>query len=261
MNKNAIALFVLATGMFIGGCGQSAWEQAKSEDTVDALKVFIQQNPDSDFIAEANTRIKSLRQVQWKEVAATNTLDGFVDYVRSGAVREELVAARDAVVSLHDEASGPRGNVELSGMFGSSGMIENADAVATRYEGKVAGMPASVEYTVSAGVNVDGEQQYFAFRDGDNVLSIRGPEAVTGMVEIETKDGDKVRYELFGLVKGPDDDLVGSFLVGRGPDLLWSNVVGMTLAASADGGPQRALEADEAVLFAVHEDFGLVYVP
>lgn len=261
MTRNTITITLLATALLVGACGPSAWDEARDADTIASLEAFVQQNPDSEFVDQANSRIRNLWQLRWEEVSAVNTLEGYVDFARSGATGDELAATRDAVIAQHDEASGPRGNVEMSGMFGSSGMIENVEAIATRYDGLVAGMPATVAYSVMAGANAAGEQQYFAFRDGDNVLSIRSDADVAGTVEIESGAGGSIRYELFGLVKAPDDDLVGSFLVGKGPDILWSNVAGMTLAGSASGAPQRQLIDGEAVLFAVHDSFGLVYVP
>ena len=260
MNKNRFAE-ALAAALLLSACGPSAWDQARTADTIEALDAFVEQNPESEHVGEAMARIESLWQMRWDEVSAANTRSEYVEFVRSGASGDQLAAARAAVMALQEQPSAAGGKIEMSGMYGPSGLIEDVDAIATRYDGVIAGMPASVEYSIKAGANADGKQQYFNFDWSAMVLTLGAPANVEGVVELQTEGGEIVRYELFGLIPGPDSKAIGSYLVGRGPDLLWSNVEGMKLASNEDGEPQDVLEADEAVLFALNEYMGIEYIP
>jgi hypothetical protein len=261
MSKNRLAVALVATAVLLNACGPSAWEEARTADTIEALEAFVEQNPGSEHVGEAMARIESLWQTRWDEVSAANTRSKFVEFVRSGASGDHLAAARKAIMALQEQPLAAGGKIEMYGMYGPSGLIEDVDAIATRYEGVISGMPASVEYSIKAGTNADGEQQYFSFDWSAMVLTLDAPANVEGVVELKKEGGETVRYELFGLVPGPDRTAVGSYLVGRGPDLLWSNVEGMELASNADGEPQHVLEADEAVLFALNEHMSIEYVP
>lgn len=252
-------LIVGATAL--AACGPSPWEEARTADTIEALDAFVAQNPESEHVGEAMARIDALWQARWDDVAAANTRSEYVEFVRSGATGGRLDAARNTVMALQEKPEAADGYVEMSGMYGSTGLIEDVDAVAARYEGVVAGMPASVEYSIEAGTGADGEQQFFHFDWNALALTLGVAADVKGVVELHPAGAEPVRYELFGLVAGPENRAAGSFLVGRGPDLLWSKVEGMTLAPTASGEPQRVLEAGEAVLFAINKHKSLEYVP
>ncbi len=164
-------------------------------------------------------------------------------------------------MALQEQPAAAGGKIEMYGVFGPSGLIEDVETIATRYEGVVAGLPASVEYSIKAGIDANGEQQVFNFDWSTRVLTLGTTADIEGVVELQIEGGETARYELFGLILAPDSGSTGSYLVGRGHDLLWSSVKGMTLAPTADGEPQRDLEADEAVLFAINEYMSLEYVP
>lgn len=254
-------LILLAAATQMAACGPSAWDEARSADTIDALQEYVSQHPDSEHVGEARARIEALWQERWDEAKAAGTRSEYVEFVRSGAAGDRLQAARDAVMALQEQPGAADGKVEMSGEYGPSGLIENVDAIGARYEGVIAGLPAIVEYSIKAGSNANGEQQFFHFDWDARELTLGAPADVEGVVELKPESGETVRYELFGLIPEPASRAAGSYLAGRGPDLLWSNVEGMTLAPAADGDPQHDLKADEAVLFELSNRMSLEYVP
>ena len=159
MSKNRFVVALAAT-LLLNGCGPSAWDEARTADTIEALEAFVEQNPESEHVGEAMARIDSLWQTRWVEVSAANTRSKFVEFVRSGASGDHLAAAREAVMALQEQPSAAGGKIEMYGMYGPSGLIEDVDAIASRYDGVIAGMPASVEYAIKAGVDADGEPQH-----------------------------------------------------------------------------------------------------
>ncbi len=261
MSKKRFLGALFATAVLSTACGPSAWEEVQRSDTIAALESFVAQNPDSEHVGEAVARIEALWQTRWGEVSASNTRSEFVEFVRSGASGDHLAAAREAVMGLQEQPLAAGGKIEMYGMYGPSGLIEDVETIATRYDGVIAGLPASVEYSINAGTNANGEQQYFNFDWSTMVLTLGAPASVEGVVELQKTGGEAVLYELFGLIPGPDREATGSYLVGRGPSLLWSSVKGMRLAPTADGEPQQVLEANEAVLFALNEHMSIEYVP
>lgn len=294
MKKTLIVLALAGIGAVLSACGASDWEKAQEADTIEALDAYVRANPNGEHVAAAELRIEALAwaeaegadsrdgylayldrlpgggqaeearerlaEIDWQAASAAGTVEGYADYIRSAPGEARVIAARNAVVELQPDATADRPAVELSGMF-SGGIVRHVEYVAARYEGEIAGMPASVAYAVVAGSNGDGEQQFFTFQDGDNVLSIRANLTVQGSVTLQTPGGEAVEYELFGLVKADDDDLVGSYLVGRGPDLLWSSVAGLTTEPAEFGADGAVLSDGDGVLFAVHDNFRLLYVP
>jgi len=252
---------LLTTALLLAGCGPSPWEEARNADTIEALTAFAEQHPDSEHVDNAIARIEALWQARWEEAAAADTRSGYVEFVRSGASGAMLAAARAASMALQEQPAAAAGRIEMYGMYGPSGLIEDVDTVTTRYSGIVAGKPATVQYSITAGSDADGEQQFFSFDWSERSLTFGAPAAVEGYVELEIESDETVRYELFGMVPGPDGRASGSYLVGRGPDVLWSRVEGMRLAPSAESEAPRVLAADEAVLFALNEHLGLEYVP
>jgi len=260
-NEYSRYLALLVMGLLLAGCGPSPWDEARTTDTIEALETFAEQHPDSEHVDDAVARIEALWQARWEEAAAADTRSGYIEFVRSGASGARLAAARAAIMALQEQPAAAAGRIEMSGIYGPSGLIEDVDIVATRYSGIVAGMPATVQYSITAGSDADGEQQFFSFDWTERSLTFGAPASVEGYVELETESGETVRYELFGMVPGPDGRAFGSYLVGRGPNLLWSRVEGMTLASTTAGDPQRILEGDEGVLFALNEHLGLEYVP
>lgn len=258
--SRGILTLIVLTGL-LAACAPSAWEDARTSDTIEALEAFVAENPESEHVSEAMARIEALWKARWDEVSAANSRSEFVDFVRSGASGDHLAAARDAIMALQEQPSAAAGKIEMIGMYGPSGLIEDVETIATRYDGVVAGFPASVEYSIKAGISAAGEQQHFNFDWTDMVLTLRAPANVSGIVDLQLEGGESVRYELFGLIPGSDGKAAESYLVGRGPDLLWSSVEGMKLAPNAEGMPQHVLEANEAVLFALNEHLSLEYVP
>jgi hypothetical protein len=247
--------------VLLAACGPSDWDQAQTADSIEALEDFASQHPDSEHLGEARARIEALWQERWDEATAAGTRSAFIEFVRSGAGGDRLQAARDAVMTLQEQPEAADGKVEMSGEYGPSGLIENVDAIGARYEGVVAGLPATVEYSIKAGSDANGEQQFFHFDWDARELTLGAPADVDGVVELKPESGETVRYELFGLIPGPDGRAAGTYLAGRGPDLLWSNVEGMTLASATGGDPQHVLKADEAVLFELSNRMSLEYVP
>jgi len=261
MSNNRFFCALIALMILLTACGPSAWEDARTSDTIEALKAFVAQNPDSEHVSEAMARIEALWQSRWDEVSAANTRSEFVDFVRSGAPSDHIAAAREAIMALQEQPSAAAGKIEMYGMYGPSGLIEDVDTIATRYDGVVAGFPASVEYSIKAGTDASGDQQHFNFDWTTMVLTLKAPASISGVVDLQIDGDESVRYELFGLILGPDSKATGSYLVGRGPDLLWSSVEGMSMAPSADGEPQHVLEVNEAILFALNEHLSIEYVP
>lgn len=291
----AAALVVIVT-LCLGACGPSEWEKAKSADTIEALEAFVRSNPTSEFKDAATARIGELiwndatasntresferylsayadgpnakeaqtriGEIRWDEAVAVNTIEGFTNFLRAGASDVQIDAARDAVKSLQPDALAERPAVEISGIF-SGGIVKYVDHIGVRYEGEIAGLPARVAYVVSAGSDSDGKQQYFVYQDGDAVLALKANPSVAGTIELQTPADGAISYELFGLLKGASDDLVGSYLVAKakGPNQLWSRVEGLALAKTAHNVPGSVLSAGEAILFAVHDNFRLLYVP
>ena len=261
MNESRAIWALLAAVTLLAACAPSPWEEARTADTIPALEAFVAKNPDSEHVDEAMARIDALWQAGWNGVAASNTRSEYVEFVRSGASGKHLEAARDAVLTLQEQPAAAGGAIEMFGIYGPSGLIEDVEAIATRYEGVIAGMPASIEYSIKAGTDADGEHQLFNYDWTERVLTFGATANVEGSVELQPESGETVRYELYGLVPGPDNQATGSFLVGRGPDLLWSRVEGMTLAPTAAGEAERVLAADEAVLFALNDYMSIEYVP
>ena len=263
MKINNLCTFfaVISASLTLAACGPSPWEEARSTDTIEAFEAYIAANPDGEHVAAAQARIDALWDTKWAATSAANTREGYIEFVRSGASSERINAARDAILALQEDPAAAGGKVEMSGMFGSSGLIEYVDGVGTRYEGSIAGMPAKVAYAITTGTDDSGEQRFFDFDWTAREMTFGVPANVDGTIELQTPDGETVTYELFGLVPGPDNRATDSYLAGRGPDLLWSHVDGMSLAATADGDPPRELASGEAVLFAINEHFGLEYVP
>jgi len=261
MNESTVLWALIATAFVLAGCGPSPWEKARTSNSIEAIEAFIAQNPDSEHVDEAKAIVETLWQARWDDVAKADSRSAYVEFVRSGAPSDHVDAAREAVMALQEERAAASGKIEMSGIYGPSGLIEDVDTIATRYEGVIAGLPATVEYSIKAGNDANAEQQYFSFDWTARVLTLGAPADVQGVVELQTEDGATVKYELFGLIPGPDNRAAGSFLVGRGPDLLWSSVKGMSLAPTAGDESKHVLEADEAVLFAINEHMSIEYVP
>jgi len=261
MSENTVLWALVASAFALSGCGPSPWEKARASDSIEEIEAFVEQYPDSEHVDEAVSMVEALWQARWDNVADANARSVYVEFVRSGAPGDHLDAAREAVMALQEQPAAAGGKIEMSGIYGPSGLIEDVDTIATRYEGVIAGLPATVEYSIRAGSDANGEQQYFNFDWNKRALTLGATADVQGVVELKTEGGETVKYELFGLILGPDNRAAGSFLVGRGPDLLWSSVDGMSLAPTAGDKSQYVLKGDEAVLFAINEHMSIEYVP
>lgn len=276
-------------------CGPSAWEQAQQANTVEAFEKFVQANPQSEFAGIALTRIDELlwadasrtdsldsyerylagrpegghsraaqdkiADLRWKTASSINTIDAYADFVRSTADPGRIEQARAAVKALHSgSAPGTRPLVELDGIFGDN-TIKYVRYIAVKYRGEVAGVPATVGYVVTAGLDAGGQQQYFSYQEGGAELALLAHPTVQGTIDLDSTARGKITLTLSGLVESPRKDLVGSYLVARDPQWLWSRTEGLEMAKPAHDTSIDRLTLGKAALFEVRSDYSLVYVP
>jgi hypothetical protein len=286
---------MLAALFLLTACGPSPWEQAQQANTVEAFETFVQANPQSEFAPIALTRIDELLWVEastansietyerylakhpdgshsaaahlqiadlrWQAASAMNTVDGYADFVRSTADSNRIEQARAAIKVLHS-SSAPETQVlvELDGIFADN-TIKYVRNIGVQYQGQVAGVPATVNYSVGAGFDASGEQQYFAAQEGGAELALLAYPTVQGTIDLENTAHGKITLMLSGLVENAQKDLVGSYLVARDPQWLVSRTEGLEVAKAAHDTSVDTLKLDSAALFEVQSDFSLVYLP
>ncbi len=292
----ALARTTMLLGPFLlTACGPSAWEQAQQANTVEAFEKFVQANPQSEFADIARTRIDEhlwadasrtdslesyeryiarhpggghsraaqdkIADLRWKTASSINTIDAYADFVRSTTDRGRIEQARAAVKALHSgSAPKTRPLVELDGIFGNN-TIKYVRYIAVKYRGEVAGVPATVDYVVSAGLDASGQQQYFSYQEGGAEMALLTYPTVQGTIDLESTARGRTTLTLSGLVENPRKDLVGSYLVARDPQWLWSRTEGLEMAKPAHDTSIDKLKLDKAALFEVRSDYSLVYVP
>lgn len=110
----AFAIFLL---ILTAGCGSEAshWEKTKQTNTAEAYKSFLNNYPNSQYVAEAKTRIEEL---EWADTKAKNTLEGYRDYTAKYPTSNRIIRAAGQF-NGHAIMVGDDGHL-LTGMFGSA---------------------------------------------------------------------------------------------------------------------------------------------
>jgi len=117
MNKN-ILLVLLFPVLFVYGCNTYTWEDAQQEDTYEAYQTYIEENPEGEFVDEAQ-QLLELRY--WESIRSDSSTTSFQTYLNrfpNGQFQSEAEEKIDQIA---------RANLATEGRVTGSNVIIRSD--------------------------------------------------------------------------------------------------------------------------------------
>jgi hypothetical protein len=80
------------------------WRNAKYYNTINKYKDFISEYPESDYISEAENRIKELVEIQaWEKAKSLNIIYGYENYLTTFPNSKYVFDAKNKIIKLKEE--------------------------------------------------------------------------------------------------------------------------------------------------------------
>ncbi|MBN2892913.1 MAG: hypothetical protein JXL97_13685 [Bacteroidales bacterium] len=102
---NKILIFSGLIFILIIGCtNHKAWETAQEQNTIEGYLMYIEQNPESEFIEIANLKIDSMLTIKdendWKKAQELNTSDAYKNYIVENNLGKYVEQAQEKFSAL-----------------------------------------------------------------------------------------------------------------------------------------------------------------
>ena len=114
LNRAKVLLTLFVFALFCSGCAspESRWEKAKAMNTVPAFEEFLSDYGNSEYAAEAKSRLRKLQcEKSWSEAQRLNTVASFKGFLEKYPDSEYTSQARNKIDQLMFEKAKKAGDV------------------------------------------------------------------------------------------------------------------------------------------------------
>jgi hypothetical protein len=117
MNKNVLLVLLLPMFLLLG-CNSFTWEDAQQEDTYEAYQTYIEENPEGEFVDEAQ---KLLELRYWESIRDDSGAAGFQTYLNRFPNGQFIIEAEEKIDQIE------RANLATEGRVTGSNVIIRSD--------------------------------------------------------------------------------------------------------------------------------------